>query len=76
MIHKRVTFQDEIYWLHDTNGNGLYVMLSPLDHYDEQGNLLVNPFTAISFAVIEDDRIMQFGSQIGTTKDLIDVVEK
>jgi hypothetical protein len=67
---KRVRFKDEEYWLADGRPWSDY-NLSPLDHYDEDGNLLANPFVAISYAIVEDgDKIMRFGEQIGTLADL------
>jgi hypothetical protein len=70
MIHKKVRFQDKEYWLHE---GALGFLLSPLDHYSESGELLANP-SDISYAILESDgRLMRFGEQIGTDKDLIDV---
>lgn len=74
MIHKRVSFRDEVYWYHDSDGDGFYIMLSPLDHYSDSGELLAE-LHDISFAVIEGDNIMQFGEVIGHVSELIDVVE-
>jgi hypothetical protein len=46
--------------------------ISPLDHYDEEGNLLAMPLIDISYAVIllGSDKIMRYGQIIGTVDDL------
>jgi hemerythrin len=61
--HIKVHFQGEEYWLHDYN-------LSPLDHYDESGKLTINSFHDISYAVIEDGKIMRYGKQIGLESEM------
>lgn len=73
MIHKKVLFKDTIYWYHDEQGI-FPPMLSPLDHYDKQGDLEVNPLSAHSYAIIEGDNIMRFGSIIGNISDLVDLL--
>ena len=70
MIHKKVRFKGEIYWLHDgyrcTN-------LSPLNHYTNDGEITVDTRSDISYAVIEGTLIVRFGEPIGTVDDLEDV---
>lgn len=71
MLHKKILFQGNQYWLHESGYcDGL---ISPLDHYSEDGELLADPFYAISFAIIEGDNIMQYGFPIGKLSDLIEV---
>lgn len=69
MIHKKVTFKGEKYWYHDCDYG---VNISPLNHYNENGDLLANPFEDISYAVIMlgSEDIMRFGQVIGTKADL------
>ena len=67
-MHKKVEFNGEQYWLHED-------LLSPLDHFDSDGELLANPFSDISYAVIEDGKIKRYHQVIGTVDDLKDVVE-
>jgi hypothetical protein len=62
--HRKVRFKGEEYWLHDD-------LLSPLDHYSEDGELLANPLRDLSFASItEDGEIMRYRSVIGTLDDI------
>ena len=71
MIHKKVKFKDEIYWLHTT---WYGFNLSPLEHYSESGELLANGFSDTSYAIAKPDgSIYRHGKVIGTVKDLIDV---
>lgn len=72
MIHKKVIFQGEVYWLHESDTNRGF-LLSPLDHYSNSGNLLVDPFTALSYAVVVKDEILRYGETIGSMADLKDV---
>jgi hypothetical protein len=74
MTHKRVTFNGEEYWLHQS-GSGFPILLSPLDHYSEDGELLVNPFTAVSYAIIEEDFVKRYGEVIGKASDVLDVID-
>ena len=55
MIHKKVKFKDEVYWLHSSSINSSDYNLSPLDHYSDDGTLLADPFTALSYAVVYGD---------------------
>lgn len=73
LIHKKVQFKDGTYWLHEVTP-GLF-NLSELTDYNEKGELLVDPFTAISFGVVYQDKILQFGETIGTMADLVTVEE-
>ena len=66
MRHKKVKFKGEEYWWHDD-------LLSPIDHYTDNGELLADPFTDISYAVIEGKNILRFHEKIGTIEDLIEV---
>ncbi len=65
--HKHVVFQGQTYWWSNQ-------MLSPLDHFGENGELLADPFQDESYAIITDDGlIMRYGRVIGTVADLKDV---
>lgn len=70
LVHRKVTFNGETYWLHSAFGG---YNLSPLNHYDDGGELLANPFSDISYAVIINNEIMRYGAVIGTIDDLKDV---
>lgn len=71
---KKVEFKGELYWL-DPN-NFAEFNLSPLDHYNKDGELLANPFRDVSYAIIENGgKIMRYGEQIGVLADLIEVKE-
>ena len=61
-MHKRVTFKGQEFWLHGD-------LLSPLDHFDEAGELLA-PLGSISYAVIEGNEILRHHEVIGTLDDL------
>jgi hypothetical protein len=62
--HEKVRLNGETYWLHGD-------CLSPLDHYDETGELLANPFRDVSYAIVlEDGSIMRYRHKIGTLEDL------
>jgi len=73
-IHKKVQFKEEIYWLHGPLIEGHY-NISPLDHYSDDGDLLADPFHDLSFAILWDGNIMQFGEIIGKKSDLIEIKE-
>jgi hypothetical protein len=72
-VHKRVRFKGVEYWLH-TSGVGSDYNLSPLDHYNEDGELLANPLIDLSYAVIQGEDIMRWGEVIGNVSELEDVV--
>ncbi len=67
--HCKVVFKGQTYW-YSTCSMGANI--SPLDHYDEEGNLLAMPLIDISYAVIllGSDKIMRYGQIIGTVDDL------
>jgi hypothetical protein len=71
---KKIKFRDEEYWLVPSDfceGN-----ICPLDQFTEDGEMLANPFRDISYAIIEDGgKIMRFGQQIGTIKDIEEINE-
>lgn len=71
MIHKKVKFEGEIYWLHELEDGGYN--LSPLEHYTDSGELDCNPLVDISYAVIEGDVIFRYRERIGVLSDLEDV---
>ena len=75
MIHKRVKFAGTDYWLHDDDGDVLDAVLSPIHHYSDDGELLVNPFVEISYAVIEAGEIKRYGEVIGLLTDLETVTD-
>lgn len=62
--HCRVRFNGEEYWLHDD------YLLSPLDHFNEDGKLLANEFIDISYAVVEDGKIKRYQEVIGSLDEL------
>ena len=71
MLHKRIRFRGEEYWLHESDYcDGL---ISPIDHYSESGELEANPFIDISFAVVEGNNIMRFGDKIGDISEIEEV---
>lgn len=72
MIHKKVSFNGEVYWLHGSD-DIFHYNLSPLDHYKENGELEANPFSDISYAIVVGDEILRFGDVIGHFKDLVEV---
>lgn len=72
MIHKKVRFKGEIYWLHEVGGLGYN--LSPLEHYDDLGELLANPLREISYAVVQNGDILRYGTVIGRMEDLEEVI--
>jgi len=66
-IHKKVRFQGQIYW---RNGR----QISPLDHFNESGELLADPLSDVSYAVVTDNGdIMRFCEIIGREEDLEDI---
>ena len=67
-MHKRVTFKGQEFWFND-KGHFCEAVISPLDHFDESGNLLA-PLGSISYAIIEGDNILRHGEVIGTLDDL------
>lgn len=69
-MHKKVQFHGVTYWRH-TGTMGID-NISPLNHYDYKGNLLVDE-SAISFAIVQNNNIMRYGDVIGTVDDLIGV---
>lgn len=73
-MHKRVTFHDETYWLTDGYFSAVK-QLCPLDHYDEQGNLLADPFTDICFAIVTEGKVIRFEQEIGNESEIKDVIE-
>lgn len=74
MIHKRVVFKGEEYWYHKDDNGFCEAMLSPIDHYDDSGNLLANPLSDCSYAVIEGNNIVRFQEKIGNISELEDVL--
>jgi hypothetical protein len=71
MLHKRVIFHGDTYWLHADDGK-TDMLISPLHHYSDTGELLANPFTDVSFAGVFGDEIRRFGKVIGHLSDLVD----
>jgi hypothetical protein len=71
-IHKRVTFRGEMYWY----SRGQYgIQLAPIDHFDEEGNLLADPFDDVCFAIVMNGEIWRFGQKIGTESEIQDVID-
>lgn len=75
MIHKKVRFKGEVYWLHEAS-HGLGYNLSPLEHYDDLGDLIVNPLTEISYAVVQGGDILRYGVVIGKMEDLEEILSE
>lgn len=79
LVHKKVVFNNNVYWLHELEDiskvNGHTHNISPLNHYDENGELTDYASGDISYAIIQDDRIMRFSNQIGMIDDLIDLTD-
>jgi hypothetical protein len=74
IIHKKVEFKNEIYWLHSSSLDEEWYNISPLDHYSENGELLANPFSDISFAIMSPEgQILRYGAIIGSKLDLKEV---
>ncbi len=72
MIHKKVRFKGEEYWFHDS-GRGAGAMLSPLDHYNEEGELLAHPFHDVSYGIILNGNVMRYGEVIGKEEELEEI---
>ena len=72
MIHRMVWLNGMRLWLHSDEDDENDAMLSPLHHYSENGDLLVNPFTAVSYAIVEDGDIKRWGQTLGQVSDLVD----
>jgi hypothetical protein len=70
---RKIKFQDEIYWL--ATSEFCDYNISPLNHYDEQGNLTANSFNDISFAIVEGKEINRFGEKIGTFPNDIEYLD-
>ena len=65
----RVSFKGMDFWLLSSTGNGR--ALAPLEHCDANGHVIV---LDVSFAhLYPDGRLIRFGQQIGTDKDLREV---
>ena len=67
MIHKKVEFKGEVYWLHATSFG---FNLSPLDHYTDSGELIASEFHDVSYACIFGNEIVRLGQVIGTIDEL------
>jgi hypothetical protein len=69
---KKVRFKGEEYWL--APSDFAEFNLSPLEHFNESGEMLANPFHDISYAVVENGgKIMRYGEQIGHISELEEV---
>lgn len=66
MIHIKVKFKNEIYWRNDD-------CISPLDHFSEDGELLVDAFVDICYAYIFGNDIKRFGQIIGQVSELEEI---
>jgi hypothetical protein len=70
-IHEKVEFAGSVYWLH-CDGIGDTVLLSPLAHYDQDGELTCNPFRDLSYAVVTPDgEIKRYRRVIGNMQDIL-----
>lgn len=69
MLHQKVRFKGKLYWLHNERDTGID-NLSPIDHYADDGELLADPFSDISFAIVAGEDILQFGVIIGKRSEL------
>ena len=74
MIHKKVLFKGEQFWLHNSETGVITKNLSPIHHYDDDGDLLIDAFEGISFAVVTGDgSIVRFCEVIGHESELVEV---
>lgn len=64
---KKVRFRGREFWLRE-NTNGTF--LCPLSHFSESGDLLADAFEDVSYAVIEDGRILRYHQVIGHESEL------
>ena len=64
---KRVKFKGQEYWLVDDDP---YKILAPLDHFNDNGNLQVNPFDEIGYAVVINGLIIRFNQVIGEEHEI------
>lgn len=62
-MHQRIKFKGEQYWLNDG-------LISPLDHFSEDGELLADPLNDISYAIVEGNKIKRFHGVIGTVDEI------
>ena len=70
MIHRRVYFQNEVYWLHGRDDE--FFNLSPLHHYTEDGKITMATLNEISYAIVVGDEIIRHNKIIGSKSELID----
>jgi hypothetical protein len=76
MIHKKVKFRNEVYWLHRDWDYLPFMNLSPLEHYDEKGELQREFWNSISYAVVNrSGQIMRHNEVIGTIEEITKVDE-
>jgi len=64
-----IKFKNELYWLHSSEISGCY-NISPLNHYDNNGKLTANALIDLSYAILWNGNVMQFGKIIGKESDL------
>ncbi len=68
MATHKVTFQDTDYWFLEEDGEG---PLAPLDHCDDEGEILFSKAFELSFAhVFADGNIRRFNTVIGQRAEL------
>jgi hypothetical protein len=72
-IHKKVRFQGVEYWLHQSMVGDDWFNLSPLHHYSEEGELIINPVSEVSYAIVNDGDILRYGEVIGKQSELEDI---
>lgn len=72
-IHKRVKFQGVEYWLHQSMVGDDWFNLSPLEHYSQEGELIVDPVANISYAIVHEGDILRYGEVIGRESELEDI---
>lgn len=70
--HRKVKFNGGTYWLNGPTEMGCF-NLSPLDHFSESGELLANPFTCVSYAIVVRGEVVRHGITIGYESDIKDV---
>jgi hypothetical protein len=73
MIHKKVMFKGKVYWLHKEDDVLFHYNISPLEHYNNSGDLLVS-LLDVSYAVMFGEDIMRYGEVIGHKSDLKDLI--
>ena len=73
LVHKKVFFQNEIFWLHQIKEGFKMYHISPLDHYNEKDDITLAAINQTAYAELVEDKIFRHGKVVGTFSDLIDI---